>query len=412
MSGTGTEPTRRVTLRAGGQEHSLWTSVEITRDLADISASFILELHDAARIRRALPGPTPSPLPAALEAGAEARLLIDGELVLVGYVDDVKLTWSADGLTFGVSGRDRTGDLVDCAASLAGPVEYRGLTLTEIVTRICAPFDIKVRAETDVGAAFPLFSIDVAETAMEAIEKACRQRAVLATSDGVGGLVLTRGGNRRAPAPLSLPGNVQDAVITRSWRERHSAYVVKGQMKPPRSGGPALVSDAAPVTPETPPAGRPVQAQERTAIVQTGRADDSEITRYRPLVTLAKAQSGGASVQTQAEWQLRVARGKSDVLTYTVLDWRAGDADALWRPNELSTVDDPLAGILGDMIVAGVTYQYGEKGSLTRLQLMGPEAFDLVPEGSDDRRRGRRRRDAARPQASTPDPVAVEVRPR
>lgn len=394
--------TRRVTLSVDGQRFDWWTSVEIVRDLAEISGSFTVELHDFARARRTFPGIEPrGATPPAIEPGAACELAIDGETVLIGHVDEVKITWSDSQLTFAVSGRDSTGDLVDCAASVDGPVEWRNLKLDEIARRICAPFGIAVRAEADMGDPFPVFSIEVAERAMEAIERGCRQRAILAVSDGVGGLLLTQGGTRRGPAPLTLPGNVHQAVLNRDWKERHSEYVVKGQTRPPRAGGPALVSSVPPIDAGAPEPARPRQAQERAAIVMTGRARDAEITRHRPAVRLSKTQSGGASVQTQADWMLRVARGKGETLTYTVLDWRAGEERTLWRPNELVTVDDPLAGVLGDMIVAAVTFQHGEKGTLTELKLLGPEAFDLVPEGDDDRRESRRRRDANRPLRST-----------
>lgn len=391
--------TRRVTLRAGGQAHDWWTGVEITRDLAEISGSFLVELHDVARLRRALPGPRPVPMPTAIEAGMACQILLDDELVLDGWVDDVKLSWSADRLSMAVAGRDRTGDLVDCAASRDGPFEYRGLRLEEIAARICAPFGIAVRAEVDTGPPFAAFALDAAETAMEAIEKGCRQRGVLALSDGVGGLVLTRGGVRRGPAPLSLPGNVQAAVIARSLRGRFSDYTVKGQTRPARSGPPALDGTAAP------PAARPVQQTERASVVLSGTAYDKGVGRHRPWVSLSRTQSGGASVQTQAEWAMRVARGKSDRLAYTVRDWRAGAEQRLWRPNELVAVDDPLAAILGDMLVAAATYRYGEQGAETELSLTGPEAFDLLPEAEDDRADARSRRDAARPLDGTARPL-------
>ena len=43
---------------------------------------------------------------------------------------------------------------------------------------------------------------------------------VLVVSDGVGGLVLTRSGTRRAPAPLSLPGNAVGVQSRMSLRDR------------------------------------------------------------------------------------------------------------------------------------------------------------------------------------------------
>lgn len=401
--------TRRVALRVDGASHDWWTAIEIVRDLSDISGGFQIDLHDVARARRAFPGPTPAAPPTAIEAGMPCELAIDGEVVLVGHVDDLKISWSDTDLRIGVAGRDRTGDLVDCAAAVDGPVEWRGLTLEEIARRICAPFGIDVRAETDVGPPFALFGIEVAERAMEAIERGCRQRGILAVSDGVGGLVLTRGGTRRAPGKLSIPGNVQQAAINRSWKDRFSEYLVKGQTRPPRAGPAALDGAAAPLAPDAPAAARPRQAEERAAILMTGRARDAEVTRHRPTVRLAKTQSGGATVQTQAEWQMRVARGQAETLTYSVRDWRAGPERRLWRPNELATVDDPMAGILGDMLITAVTYRYSEQdGTLAELRLTGPEAFDLLPEAEDERPATRRRRDAARPLDGTARPLSPD----
>ncbi|WP_439596454.1 phage baseplate assembly protein [Falsiroseomonas sp.] len=397
--------TRRIALVVDGQTLDLWTDVEVTRDLGDIAGGFLVELYDAARIRAAIAGPAATDIGRRVDPGAQVEIRIDGEAVLRGYIDEIKLTVRPEEMRVAIAGRDATGDLVDGAASVDGPFEFRGLTLTEIVSRICAPFGIAVRAEAPVGEAFPIFSLDAAERAMEAIERACRQRAVLALSDGVGGLVLTQAGKSRAPERLSLPGNIHAAVVNRSWAGRHDQYVVKGQSRPQRTGGPALDSTLPPVEPGAPPPlPRPPQRQERATIVMTGRARDAEITRHRPRVVLAKSQSGGASVQTQAEWMLRVARGKADKLTYTMLDWRAGPDRRLWRPNELALLDDPFAGILGEMLVCAVAYRYSEReGSTTLLTLCGPEALDMEPEGDRRAARRRRRTTARRLDSSLPD---------
>lgn len=395
---------RRVSLAIGGETFDAWTQVEIVRDLTEISGSFTLEYHDAFRARRALPaleriaasGPE-------LRQGQAARLSIDGELVLLGWIDDVTLSVEGDAIRATILGRDRTGDLVDCAAAPDGPAEYRNLTLTEIARRICQPFGIPVRAEADVGPAFPVFSIDVAETAMAAIEKAARQRALLVVSDGVGGLLLTRGGSRRGPEDLRMPGNVLASAATLSWRERFRDYIVKGQTRGAaggRAADPAL-SRATPLTPgEVAPPGRaPTRA--RRGIVMSGRARDTAVTRHRPTVSQAKTQSGGASVQEQAEWMMRVARAKSEEVKHTVRDWRAGKERRLWRTNELVLAEDRYAGLDGDMLISRVEFVYGgDTGHRSVLTLTGPAAFDVLREGSEDgnRQRGRQRFDSvARP---------------
>lgn len=382
---------RRVTLTVGGRVFGPWTEVEIVRDLSDIAGSFRLSYYDAARAARALrPAERPEGL-MELKTGQEARVEIDGELVLLGWIDEVDLEWGPDHLNAVVTGRDRTGDLVDCAATVDGPAEYRGITLLEIARRIAAPFGIAVRSEVGAGRLFDRFSVDVAETAMSAIEKATRQAAVLLTSDGVGGLVLTKSGVRRAPHPLRLPGNVAVGRAKFNWRARFSDYIYKSQQEGAghsRTGGPAQDHTATPLT-AIPPAPA-AAAGEARGIIRTGRARDPEVTRYRPRVRLVRSEGGGATAEAQADWMMRTARGQSEGLTYDVPDWRAGPVGAggqqrLWRPNELVAVVDPYAGIDRDMLIAAVTYRFDARGSRTELRVVGPEAFDRIQE--DARRR-------------------------
>lgn len=381
----------RLTLEIGGRAFRDFVKIGITRSLEEIAGSFDLDLYDAGRAAAAQPQRTAREVAEAVRQGQPCTVKIDGEAVLIGHIDEAKISWTGDAMRFGFTGRDRTGDLVDCAAAPDGPAEYRGLTLTEIATRICRPFGITVRADTDVGAPIPVFSLDASETALSAIEKAARQRGVLLVSDGVGGLVLTRGGASRGPAPLRVPGNVQQATATFSWRERFRDTIVKGQTR--AAGGnraqDGVANDLTAATPPATAATRPA-VRERAGVVMTGRARDEAVTRHRPTVQLAKTQSGGASVQMQAEWRMRVARAKSETLSYRVLDWRAGDPARLWRPNELVAVTDPVAGVSGDMLVASVTYGLGADGADTLLELVGPEAYDLEP--IEPRERGRQAR--------------------
>ena len=124
-------------------------------------------------------------------------------MVITGYVDDVSPAYSATGHDVTVDGRDATsqGDLVDCSA-IHQPGEWRvSGTLEAIVTILAKPFGIPVKAECDTGTAFRKFRIEEGETAFEAIERACRMRAVLAAGDGKGGLRIIRAGSGRAALP-------------------------------------------------------------------------------------------------------------------------------------------------------------------------------------------------------------------
>ena len=87
------------------------------------------------------------------------------------------------------------------------------------------------------------------------------------------------------------------------------------------------------------------------------------------------------SVQTQAEWWVRVLRGESTWLAYTVLDWR-GPNGSLWRPNQKVRVRDPYAGIDGDMLIRKVTYRLRDGddggGAVTEIEVVGLTAFDRI----------------------------------
>jgi prophage tail gpP-like protein len=379
-------------LRLGGTLFKDIISASVTRDLEELAGSVECSVVDNARLAAALPAWWRlGTKRGVIRPGERLEVLLDDEVVLTGYSDAIEVNYSGFSIDFSLRGRDAAGDLVESAAAPFGPSEYRNLKLDELVRRICQPFGIPVRADVDVGRPFERFGIDVAETALSAIEKACRQRAVLAVGDGLGGLVLTRGGTGQAPAPLRFGENVQSMRATFDHTERHSLYLVKGQ-----SGGatsPARHTTASELTPETPAARRPAPnapAGNRPRVVMTGEARDVAVTRYRPMVQAARTQSGGASVGEQADWLMRTRRAKSETLLVTVQGWRAGQQKRLWRPNERVTLEDDMAQVTQELLIAGATYRWGEEGSSTELRLCGVSAFDLVEEGSSQQRERRR----------------------
>ncbi|MCH5770564.1 phage tail protein, partial [Salmonella enterica] len=80
-----------------------------------------------------------------------------------------------------VSGRDKTGDLVDSSA-IHGSGQWKRARLEQIVRDICKPFGIEVLVQTDTGDAIDSFSLDDGEKAFDAIDRAARAKAILVTS--------------------------------------------------------------------------------------------------------------------------------------------------------------------------------------------------------------------------------------
>lgn len=339
-----------VTLTVDGAVWSGWTEVRIRQSIERCALEFELGLTDARWTAGAMPRP--------IRPGSACSVAIGADVVMRGFVDETRVSYDRGSHDLRVAGRDRTGDLIDCAAAVDGAMELKGLTLTEVAARLAKPYGVAVRSQVDVGRAFDRFALQPGETAWEAIERAARQRAVLPNADGLGGLVLTRAGvGGRAAGALVMggeDGNVVSAEGTFSHRERFGLYVVRGQQE-----GDDETDATGAAGPEA-------------------RVTDTAVDRWRPTVILAEQQGDGVSFQDRAAWAARVAAGRSRRCTYTVQGWRAGGA--LWRPNTIVPVRDAFMDIDRDLLVVTVTWTLGADGSRTELEVAPADAFALVPE--------------------------------
>jgi prophage tail gpP-like protein len=336
-----------VQLKLGGGIYRGWKTVSVTRSIQALAGTFDITLSERE------PGAV---APRTFGLGQACSLSLDGHAVISGYIDDVAPSYTTDEHTIRVSGRDRTGDLVDCSA-INEPGEWHDIDLADLVEALASPFGIAVTARADTGPRFTRFAIEQGETAFEAIDRACRMRAVLATSDVSGGLVLTRSARTRMPVTLEKGVNVLAGSGAFSMRDRFSRYIVKGQ----RPGADLLPAD--------------MIAHPR------GEARDSGVTRYRPLMLVAEDISSDVTIADRATWEANVRAARSRQPRLTVQGWRAGRNGPLWWPNSLVHVRDDWIGLDRDMLITGVRFsKSAEGGTTTDLSLMLPGAFEKLAE--------------------------------
>ncbi|MBB3963479.1 phage baseplate assembly protein [Rhizobium metallidurans] len=385
-----------IQLRVAGTVYEKWTSAEVTRDLKDFSGSFNFTLRDTKRSLQTFAYASAGTA-FDMRPGLAVDVLVEGTVVLKGYIDKVSPSISETQAEVSISGRDKTGDLVDSAALTDGPSEFRNVKLEDAAGQISKPFGLSVRSEIDTGEPFTRYGLDLAETAFSAIEKGARSRHALVLSDGVGGLVITRTGSNRAPADLTLPGNVIASSGTYSNENRYSKTYVRGQGEKAgksRSGSAALDSTAAPLDPADRQSGDGSATEaERKGTAATGIAVDDEITRYRPAVHLARSKADATSAQDEADFRMRTARGESEEVTETVKGFSVDGK--LWRVNEIAYVSDAFQNIERDMLITRVVNRSDGSGNFTELTLSSPEAFDDKPVGKRRTNRTRKKKAAA-----------------
>ena len=427
MSQSVTVHGRRWIVRINGKAIHNWTSCEAGVDLADIAGVFRLEFVDDV--------PAGAAFSPAVRVHDRIEIEIASVIVLQGFVEALNVTGDDRSLRTVASGRDVTGDLVDCAANPTGPAEYRQVLLETVIGHLTQPFGISVDRQVATGAPFTLVALEPSDTVLGAVERLSRQRGVLVTSDGTSGLILTKAGQTRAQDSLVWPGgNVRRMEARVS--QRHSDTWVKGQFNSLSRGTKAALSVSSAPSAFSAPGG--LADRELSASCRYGHCVDPGVHRYRPIVHLAKSQSGGSvaaqetvnpvldstaqgkvqsapagsayragnrtmkrtrtparqdadpwTLQDQALWRMRTARAHSTAYVYTV-PGVLNAAHELWRANQLVPVKDLYNGIDGDMLIGAVTWVAQGELEETRISVVPPDAYDLTGDADAPAKSGRR----------------------
>lgn len=195
-----------------------WTSVNITRSLEAMSGSF--DLGIALR---------PEDDISVLAAGAKMQLKLNGQPVITGYVDALKQRIAGDNKEISISGRDKTADLIDCAA-LHTSGHFKNQTLQQIAETLCQPFGIGViwqATEPKSSDKIAVWQIEPGETVFDTLSKLARHKGVMLTSDVEGNLVFTDP-SKTVAGELTLGQNLLELELNDDWSNRFSLYRVIG----------------------------------------------------------------------------------------------------------------------------------------------------------------------------------------
>ena len=336
-----------IILRLNQQAYTGWTTIHINRGIEQLAGSFELGLARDAN------SGGPGALAAKVRPGDACTVnLPDGQPLITGFIDTVAARFDAARHSLAISGRDRTGDLVDCSA-LHESGQWQGKTLYDIARDVCAPFSIEVVKEVEVDDRVANASINDSETVLELLERLARQQGLLLTSDAAGRLVITKSGESRAPATLGVDGvPLLSGSVDNSWLARHSMYIGKGAhpddgfFEPAAAAGPGA------------------------------EVADPSIRRYRPLVLLAEDNATPDSLQKRVKWERNVRAGRARRIVVTVQGWT--QAGLPWQPNQLVHIKETKLNVDSELLIVSVTYALDEGGTRTQLTLADPAAYDIL----------------------------------
>ena len=329
-----------ITVRTGGQTWAGWQQSQISRSLEAIAGTFSIPVS-------LVPGQPPL-----IKRQDEVQVLVGDQVVITGYVLAAEPFYDAKDCGLRVTGRDRTGDFVRSSALHKGG-QWRNVRLDRIVKDLAGPFGIDVKVDVDLGAVIQDFKLNLGESCLDAIARACRLRGILAVPDGGGRLLLTKAGTAKAPGAIRRGQGVISMEGIGSDEHRHSEYVVYGQCNV---------------------AGDFDSARQVKAV-----AKDSEINRYAPLMINADGNVTQADLQSLADHSARVRRGHAYGFRYTLEGWLNNGKP--WPLNARVPIYDDIAGLDGDeWLICSTTQTCDLKGgAMTVVEVRPIEAYDTVP---------------------------------
>ncbi len=350
------DPKTAVTLTVDGLDYSGWTSVEISAGLERQARSFNIG------ITWKWPGQN---VLRPVKQGARCEVRIGSDLVVTGWVDATPISYDHETVTTSIAGRSSTGDLIDCGA-INQPGQWKGQSVQAIVQALASPYGLTVKSEIAATSGLTDHTIEPGETAFESIDRLLTLYRVFSTDNAQGNVVLAQVGSAgRSAESLELGRNILSADAALDFTRVFSEYRVVGQRS---------VSDDE-------------IAQAATEV--NSSVTDPRMTRKRVKVIHESGQLNEKLAADRANWERGTAVGKALETTYEVQGWRQGNG-ALWLPNTILRVVDPVIGYDRDMLIAEVTYTLNDQGTICRLRVGPPEGYLQEPDDPHKKRKAKK----------------------
>ena len=334
-----------VTLFIGNEIYQGWKSATITRELNSLGSSFSLNVVDRWKADQE---------PFTMKPGSLVHIHTGKTSVLTGYIDRVTFGLQAQNRSISISGRSKTGDLID--SSITGKNEYKNLDIKAIAEKIVEPFGLKVLLRSDGGAVFDKFTVRQGETVFEALDRLARARALVMLPSFAGNVILTKKDTTLAKTEIRSGVNLLGGSASYDNSERFSKYIVKGQ-----SQG--------------------TKGTEDQATSSKGEATDAGISRVRELLVIAENSVDNAGAVERAKYEADIRAARSVEINVTLHSWTQDDG-TIWDVNQLVFVDAGFLGYRGQALIKKVQLIKDEGGTKTELTLIRPDAFEFKKEVS------------------------------
>lgn len=289
------------------------------------------------------------------------------ETLLDGFIESLNTAVDDSSHTIEISGRDKTGDLIDC--SPPNLPEFNNLTLYQIMVEVCKPFNIQVSGSRVDDYIFPKAKLRPGETVFAFLNRLSKQRGLLLCNRPRtgGGIELCVPGARRYARSKIDSDNVLSFSLAMDSSKVFSEYTVLSQSN--------MISSLSLESDE-------VEAQQEVNATHK----DNSVKRYRPLTFIAEKSSNNTQALSRARWEASKRSAQLLRINVTVIGWINAD-NQIWKENHRVNVDYPASGIKGEYLISECSYSYGADDSQkTTMTLVNKNAFQVqkvIPQAAE-----------------------------
>lgn len=334
-----------VTILVNGETFQGWKSVSLDKSIENLSGSFSIAFSDRWSGQS-------KPWPIREQDNIEIQ--VNKKPISVGFVDSVSGPYSASSHELGISGREKTADLIDNSA-IVDTMSWKSTTFRNVVRALTAPYGISF----DIINANPsdkfAFAVQSGESVFENLTRLAAKYGLLMRTAVDGSLLFESPAWRRPETGIAIGYNIKSASFSYDAANRFSKYIVRGQDSGDGSSGWGKK--------------KPAQA--------SGQATDPGVKRNRVLLIQAETNATNKSAKRRAEWERDIRRAKALKVEVNVQDWFQTDSNQLWEPGiKINTYIPEFE--LNDMelLIDSVSYTQDETGGTNaRLSLVHPDSY-------------------------------------
>lgn len=329
-----------VILKVNGMNYSGWLSIEIKKSIRALAGMFSLKVTDSWSNKKK---------PWFIVPGDYCELFIGSELMISGFIDDLDYSVNASGREVMVTGRDKTGDLVDCSIETKQP-QFDNISLNNLLAKLCKPFGITVTNLTKTNPIVNQFKMNQGNSVHDVIDELSKKYGFIACSTPDGNLIIPAIGESFAKDYIEEGVNLFEGSVKFDHKERFSKYILKGQ---------AIGSDDA--------SGE--QAYSISAVTT-----DPDVKRYRPKVIVESDAAYETNLMRRSQWEMNLRASKSTAGSVTMKGWRQSDG-SLWKENTMINYKSSYLGMESQFLVGDITYSLNDQGRKVTMDFLRKEVF-------------------------------------